>query len=245
MYRNVLFALTIALHSQAYAQFAMHWDVLDPSDGVDQPPESLIVLGLYFDVAAPTDSLNVAGVYAQALEGSELLFLNDPNSPLPFLTNPGLDNRFVTFFSEPRGRFNTRRYAGGRAYSLGSLCPPAIIPDASPTHVDVAFAIPPGERLPGQDGWIFRITLDVEDTWFQDRSEHPVEIFVGNPPDTPGEYIPVLVSQCPGDRWPGTLACTYADSEFRGFDWWLGARIPEPATVLLLLGLSASRRRCC
>jgi hypothetical protein len=243
VYRNVILAMTLALHSDAYAQFSMYWDVLDPSESADQPPESLVVLDLFFDVDAPIDAFNGCGIRAETREGARLVYKDDPNSPQAILTNPGVADRFVTFFSDPRYRFGLIRFTASRAYTPGGYAPTTIFQDVSANHVNVGFLSPPGERLIGGDGWIFRIALETQGTWFENRDLHPVQIFQGLPPDSPSEFVPILVSRAPGDDL-GTVAATVFHSTLRGFDWWLGARVPEASTLaLLVVGVFSLRRR--
>lgn len=242
MSRVYLAGLAYVLSAHASAQFSMHWDILDLSDSPLQPPDSLVIMDLFFDIDSSEDAFNACGIRAETREGARLVYKDDPNSPQVILTNPGLDHRFVTFFSDPRGRFGTRRFTGSRAYTPGGYCPAVAGQDVSPNHVNVGFLSPPGEFLPGADGWIFRIALETAGTWFEDHQQHPVEIFQGLPPGTPGEYVPILVSQCPNMDL-GTVGATFDDPRLQGFNWWLGARIPEPATALLLLAGSFLLRR--
>lgn len=235
--------LAYILVAASSAQFSMQWDILDPSDGPDQPPESLVVLDLFYDIASPADAFNACGIRADTREGARLVYKDDPNSPDAVLTNPGVADRFVTFFSDPRTRFGPARFTNSRAYSPGGYAPTTLGQDVSPNYVNVGFLSPPGELRFGLDGWIFRIALETEGTWFEDRDLHPVQIFEGRPPDAPTEFVPILVSRTPDD--PGTVGSTYLDPALRGFDWWLGARVPEPTSLALLLaGCAAFRRRC-
>ena len=85
------------------------------------------------------------------------------------------------------------------------------------------------------------MTLDVDGTWFEDREAHPLQIFSGLPPGMPGEYIPIFVSDCPASYSGfGTAAATYHFPAVQGFDWWLGAQIPEPSGLALILAAWAA-----
>src|SRR5262249_1973372 len=98
-------------------------DKLDIGDGVPLPPANLVVVDLYVAVS-PDDAWTASQLHGETSNGATLVYAHDPNLPeYILLTAPGTDQRFVTFFSAPRGRdANGRFTSSGMVQVVGNYC---------------------------------------------------------------------------------------------------------------------------
>src|SRR5262245_36597469 len=104
----------LALHATASVTITV--DIVDPSDGISQPPPGILCVDVLVDVT-PGDSWTAGAVWVDAFHGARFVYAYgslDPNDP-PWsgLVNPGSANRFVSFVSEPRGRDADERFTDG------------------------------------------------------------------------------------------------------------------------------------
>ncbi|MBI5866530.1 MAG: hypothetical protein HZB38_18835 [Planctomycetes bacterium] len=229
------FAVCAARASAAVWTFA---DVLDPSDAEVShfPPADVLCVDIFVDVSNG-DVWTVGGVHVEALNGAALRYATDPNTSLPILTNPGVENRFVTSFSKPRGRDADARFANSGAASAGAYCPPGPDVEAGASVCSVAFFASPPETStsPSVDGYVFRVAVELSGR----PSNDPYALFLGTPPD-PTHPDVILISQCP--HAAGTVNHGWGPETVGGIDWYV-QQIPEPSTVALVVVLLAVGRR--
>src|SRR5262245_32534682 len=96
----------------ANAQVIVSVDALSEGEGQLPPTPSIVCVDVIVDVAN-TDVWTASGLHGEALGGATLIYSHDPDSGDVILTNPGVENRFITFFSKPRGRDATARFTNG------------------------------------------------------------------------------------------------------------------------------------
>src|SRR5437762_14207798 len=121
--------------------------MVEPSDNIRLPPPGLVSIDVLVAITPPDFQWTAAGLRGVALGGAALRYATDPNTGGPALTNPGTANRFVTFFTSPRGRDVNGRYTNGAAAAAGGYCPTDAAPTATPTRINVAwFLSPPPTR---------------------------------------------------------------------------------------------------
>src|SRR5262245_58950678 len=125
MTRNALSAIITGLLIQgAYADIVIQVDLVDPSDAIHQPPAGILAVDGLVDVV-PTQFFSLGGIRVESYRGAILRYVRDPNNGAPLLVNPGTDNRFVTFFSQPRPRDGGSRFNNSGAHVAFQYCPAA------------------------------------------------------------------------------------------------------------------------
>src|SRR5262245_35302533 len=107
--RPIAAICSLAAAATALASVAISVDILDPSDGGHQPPATVLCVDIFVDVTTE-DTWTAGGARAVAQNGASLRYATDPNTGNIILTNPGTNNRFVTFYSRPRPRDDDSRY---------------------------------------------------------------------------------------------------------------------------------------
>lgn len=219
----------------AVAEITATVDKLDPSDGIPMPPPNLVIVDLAIDVT-PDDAFAAMGINADAYGGAELQYARDPNG-IVIPTAPGIENRFVTFFSRPRLRDGNGRFgpAGEIAVTGGYYGGPGATFNA--TNVNAVSFVTIYE--PGRDGYVLRLALNlssVTDPAF--RVDSPNIVVAASPPQ--GSTV-LLETSYPGHHGVGVYSQNNLDA-FLDFGVY---GIPEPASgvLLLILAGAALRRR--
>ena len=117
-------------------------DLLDGSDAGGPSPNGIIVADVYADVT-DGDSWTVAGIFGDTFLGAALRYAHDSNGR-PQLVNPGTADRYVTFFSKPRGRDSDARFNDGGVGIAGGYIDINGHSESSAARINVAcFASPP------------------------------------------------------------------------------------------------------
>ncbi|GMU83494.1 MAG: hypothetical protein AMXMBFR47_33640 [Planctomycetota bacterium] len=233
--------------ASAFASVTTTVDLVDPSDGITQPPPGILAVDVLIDVS-PDDTWTAAGIGAEVTSigrnaGVSLRYAPDvePNSPQPnYLINPGVENRFVTFLTRPRDRDSIERYEDAGA-AIGGRYAGAGGPIASASAFDLNvgwFRNPPAmSTSPSVDGAIMRVALNVADLLVA----NPGATFAaGSVADAAG---PIIFSSDLGEFGiPGTASVSFDNPTPRGLNWavWY---IPEPATLVIVLPAAAILRR--
>src|SRR5262245_49244548 len=129
--------LMLAAATVATATVTVSVDLCDAGDGIALPANNLVPGGIAMvDVFASISfgAWTASGVCVQPASGVTLRYATDPNTGAPIAVNPGTANRFVTFFSRPRGRDSDARYENGEAMAWGRYSPGGATPEYSPTR---------------------------------------------------------------------------------------------------------------
>jgi HYR domain-containing protein len=200
----------------ASASVTVSVDKLDAGDGGNQPPSNVVVADVLVDVSSD-DVWTAAGLRGLAMNGAALRYdvALDPNGlPVTILTNPGTGQRFVTFFSKPRGRDADERYTNGAAAAAGQYAPTGPTAVATAAEINVTwFASPPESAAsPSVDGAIFRVALDLPAGVTNDQ----VLLYAGSPPA--GATV-LFASSVPSGA--GTVSATFDVPTPVGLDWGL------------------------
>jgi hypothetical protein len=238
MFARTLIASLLAT-PLATASVTMTVDLLGPEDGISLPPPWLVIVDVLVDVT-DGDTWTAGGLRGVTMNGATLFYARDPNNHnLPILPDPGVDRRFVTFISKPRGRDAPSRYNNGAAAVAGRYCPTGPTAITDDTEINVAYFASPPETSgsPTADGAVFRVALQVPN-----GRENFVGVFSLDqiPPGRPIYFI----SQCDSGE-AGTVEATYDVPQLTGFGWAV-VDVPEAAGVALLAvcgGWLALRRR--
>lgn len=237
MHRAIFLAMWSLLVGTTAAETILI-DLVDPSDPVLQPPPGIVVVDVAADTAA-NDEWVAAGLRGQTAAGVRLVYAEggDPNDPFAIYTRPGVDQRFVTFFSNVYRESNrdTRiRYEGTNwcdATLAGQYCTFAQVPGVfEDDEVDVAWFAHYGNQPPAcWDAppsptfiWIMRIALDVSAI----SSLIDSEFVACRQVDAPDGFVPVFQSGC--DLELSALGFVYATWNIpvlRGFDWGVYVRL--------------------
>ncbi|GMU83491.1 MAG: hypothetical protein AMXMBFR47_33610 [Planctomycetota bacterium] len=234
--RSILPLALIAAGTAASASVSLSVDLVDPADGITQPPPGVIAIDILADLS-PDDGWVAAGFYGLVTplgqaEGVTLRYApdNEPNNPSPeYLLNPGTANRFVTFITRPRLRDGDIRYTIAGAAIAGAYATGGPVAVADPLELDVRWFTSAPEPPPSVDGAIARISLDVSAL----LDSHPGAAFAtGRPADATGPII--FQSEHPSGGGLGTVSVSYDDPTVHGLDWavWY---VPEPAPLACLL----------
>lgn len=217
----------------AAAQSTVSVDLLDPAEWETPPPPNLRIVDVFADIW-PNDVWYAAGIRALTLNGARLLYHDsEANTPgeQPGLVNPGLENQFTTFISQPRHRFSPARFTNCGAYPLGGYNPPAPNPTTSPQQLNVTYAAtpPPSSTSPTVDGYIARLAIDISSV-----PSAPADLNLwGAGPIPPPDATIVLSSvppPPPGAQSLGTLIATFDSQFFEGLNWHLWF-VPEPDSL--------------
>jgi PEP-CTERM motif-containing protein len=234
-------AAAVAAASVAMADQTLSVDIYGAGDGTTlENDPTLIVVDVLTDVSTG-DSWTAGGFRGVASGGASLVYALDPNTQQPDLTDPGTNNRFVTFFNKPRGRDLNGRFTNGGAEAAGRYCPTGPTATTELTEVNVAFFASPPETIgsPTVDGAMFRAAIRLP----AGILDNQVAIWVGN--DPPPTHPNILFrSFCDNPGQGGSVGATFDNPTVLGGNWGLSA-IPEPASLALLAlgGLLAIRRR--
>ncbi|MCC6359809.1 MAG: hypothetical protein IT450_13775 [Phycisphaerales bacterium] len=230
----------ILLCQSALASITVQVDKLGASDGIPMPPANLVVIDIAAEPSS-NDAFSGIGCWARTANGARLEYAHDPNGVVP--TAPGTENRFVTFFSRPRGRDADARFGSGAVLAVAGRYSGGVVPIFEPFLADAALfdspGSPPGQ--PGPAGWVGRFVLDLSsatDPRFQ--SDSPAIVIAETPPVN---SIPLLEFSAPAGIpglyvWSENNASTELNFGVYGI-------IPEPATTtcLLIFGSVLLRRR--
>lgn len=205
-------------------------DKLDPSDGVPMPPPNLVLVDVHV-APPPTAAFSSVGIRGLTANGARLVYAYDANGVVP--SAPGVENRFVSFFSRPRGRDDDSRYVDGLAGTGNSSCGPAPTAYYYPGLIDASGFYP---NLPnGLAGYVLRIAIDlsgVGDPLFQTDSP---SIVVAH--SRPSDSLVLFETGCPFNN-PGCQVWTQFGQSV-SFNFGIYGIIPEPGTGLLALSLGA------
>lgn len=237
--RLVIVLSLIAICQTTYASITLAVDKLDASDGLPLPPAHIVVVDVFVDLSE-NDAWTGALINGTAHSGAELEFLTqDPNS-VPVFTAPGLDQRFVSFVSRPRGRNADERFTEAGAAGVEGLPigpPVPILTSATFRLTSYHPATPP--PVVGLDGYIMRIALDltnVSDPAFRTDS---TDIIVASTPP-PGA---ILLFDCSGPAPYGGISAIGTSFEEAHIAWGVYG-VPEPSALLLAILIAPALRRC-
>lgn len=212
------------------ASISVSIDKLDASDGFPIPPSNLVAVDIGVTLTAD-DAFFGVGIRGLPANGAQIHYGYDPNSGTLLRSAPGTNNRFVTFFSQPRPRNNDNRFDGRGYISAGnSFCGGNPTPDFTPAELN-AFAESP-VAPDGLSGYVLRVVIDlsaVDDPAFRQDSENIV-VAAEPPPDS----VTLFQSVCP-DFGDGVMVASEDDLiDPTYFDFGIYGVIPEPSTGCLL-----------
>ncbi len=198
----------------SFASITVTADVLDAGDGGPQPPAGIVIIDVQIDVSAD-DYWTAAGLRGRTFNGARIRYAFDANDQI-VLVNPGLDDRFVTFASQPRPRHGDGRFINGGASPAGAYCPTGSSPLTAGSELNVAwFRIPP-TGTDGVDGAIFRLALELP-AYCTLGDDYTLVPGVQNPP---GRF-PLFQADC---QFGGEPALATSSADFptpAGFDFTL------------------------
>lgn len=230
----------ILLCQSALASITVQVDKLDASDGIPMPPANLVVIDIAAEPSS-NDAFSGIGFWARTANGARLEYAHDPNGVVP--TAPGTENRFVTFFSRPRGRDADARFGAGASLLVAGRYYGGTVAEFTPFSANAALFIAPGPPpgQPGPAGWVGRFVLDlstVTDPQFQTDSS---AIVIAETP--PANSVLLLELSTPALA-PGLLV-TSANNDRAELNFGVYGIIPEPATpaCFLIFGSVLLRRR--
>ena len=205
-------------------------DKLDSSDGAgDPPPKHIVVVDINIEVT-PDQTWNTLGMAGYTFGGARYQYAHDPNTGDVLYTNPGTDNRFVTFFNEPRARNGDGRFGPNAAVQVGSSHCIGQTPRFWDTELDAVF-LPIGLE-PDRDGYIGRIAIDLSgfaNPRFRTDSD---DIIVATEPPPDADLI--FNTFCGNIELGMQVSALPADTVYAGFGIY---GIPEPATAILAIAL--------
>lgn len=249
MLKRFLAATFAMAATAAFASVTTSVDLLDPSDGGNQPPAGVIAIDVFVDASADDvwTAGGLRGLVTAAGQGLNVSIryapTDDANTPrAEQLFNPTTANRFSTFLTKPRGRDVAGRYNNAAAGIAGRYSPTGPIETATATEVNAAwFASPPETSTsPSVDGYIARVALNVADVAALPLFE---AFHVGAPSAATG---PIIFQSSTDEGSAGTVSASFDNPQISGVDWavWY-TLVPEPASLALLAlgGLAAFRRR--
>lgn len=209
----------------ANADIVVNVDKLDASDGLPMPSPNLVVVDVSVDVTS-FDAWSSTGIFGYADNGARLAYAYDPNGVVP--TAPGVNNRFVTFFSRPRERDANARFGANGAVVLSSALY-GLLPVFLPTEVNAVVYGSVHEF--GRDGYVLRVALDlseVSDPRFRLDSDN----IVVSTTQLSGA-VALFETFSPTGFDHGLLVTNFYSTElFSGFGIY---GIPEPASGILLV----------
>ena len=133
-------------------------DKLDPSDGAGIPPSHLVVVDIAIEVT-PDLIWNTLGMAGYTFGGGRFEYAHDPNTGDVLYTNPGTENRFVTFFSRPRPRNGDGRFGPNAAVQVGGSYCHGAVARFWETEIDANVGSIGAE--PDRDGYVGRIVIDM------------------------------------------------------------------------------------
>ncbi len=147
----------------SFADGRVSVDILDPTDGGQQPPRGVLVLDVMFE-PDPGDSWLASGISVAAVNGSQFIY-GWPEQDQPDITNPGSADPFVTCISVPLPRFGNGRFNQCFAAVAGNTCPGSPVAIMAPDLFGVDWF---DERLglcdqrPSNRGAIARVALQID-----------------------------------------------------------------------------------
>ncbi|MCC6361056.1 MAG: hypothetical protein IT450_20130 [Phycisphaerales bacterium] len=247
MRRPVHFAVFALMHlcALAPADVTTWVDLVDPSDNIPQPPPGIISVDVMVDVSLD-DLWAASGLRglitpigeAESVSIRYAAIPDDPNTPGPDnLFNPGLSDRFITFFSMDRRRGSNGRYTNAGAAYAGRYSPTGPLPVATSHEINLTwFQSPPESDRVSGIGAVGRVSLDVAAL----LEAHPAAEFVVGAPETANG--PIIFLSTTDEGTPGTVSASWNNPNITGVDWavWY---VPEPASVVLLVLAFARRPR--
>lgn len=185
--------LTGSAASIAFGQATVSIDLVDPSDGITQPPAGILALDVLVEVPL-TDSFMAAWITADVRNGTRFIYgessdPNDPSTSYPTILSPGSHDRFVTFVSRPSDRDADLRFDESGAM-LVPHCTFGAISIFNSVHFDTGWAVLPPWPPPSADGAILRVALDL-------RSSCGTSGTIVHAGESPPEgYQPLLLVYC-------------------------------------------------
>jgi hypothetical protein len=214
------FLAVVSSAAGAAASITITIDRLDPSDGGAQPPAGTVIIDVLVDLS-DEDAWRSGGIHARTFNGATFQYAweSDPENPNwpahPLLLDPGTEQRFATFISQPRPRDGDERFTDGGVTTPGRFCFGGAVPVLQPTQFDVNFvASPPATAdSPSVDGAIVRIALDVTRVC----GGQAARVFHVN--ESPPGYVPLLLSECDGYFNAGTASATFDEHWLTGASW--------------------------
>lgn len=240
--RFIATAIAALASSAAMATVVTQVDLLDPSDGGTQPPDGVLVVDVFANVATPGGAWTAGGVRATTANGATLRYATDPNTGGTLLTNPGAANRFSTFFSIPRGRDVNGRFNNGAAAAAGRYSPTGPTATATASEINVAYfaSPPPSAQTPPAAGYVFRVAINVP----AGLPAGGVPVLTTGSGQAPAGNILLLSSTGDSGNDLGSVNATFDAPAVTGLNWNV-SWTPEPSSLALLaLGaLAAFRRR--
>lgn len=233
--RFVQFGILCCAVAAVRADTIVSIDKLDSTDGFPMPDPGIVVVDVHVDVA-PNDRFVGIGFRAIALNGATFVYAHDPNGD-PILSAPGVENRFATFASRPRGRDADARFRVGAGLNpAGGFCIPLPFPVIEDAVVDAALF--GGDATEGGDGWVCRFAVDLSGVANEAFRTDSAAIVVAQA--QPPNSVRLFETRCEdiaGALQIGTNLTT-VDSGFGIY-----GIVPEPANAMLLVALLLLRSR--
>jgi hypothetical protein len=234
----LLLAITIA--KWVSAQGTVSVDLLDPSETSGEIPAHLRIVDVFVDIAT-TDVWTACGINVRSQNGGALVYADvdsNQNGYQPGLFNLGVEGKFFTSLSRPRGRDAESRFTNAGAAAAGSYPTQPPSPTMTPSELGVAFfRNPPAtSTTPSVDGYIARVAVDVSAIPGAPAGN---DFWAVGPSAPPGAPV-VLISDPLGPAL-GTVIATFDVPAISGFNWQLWF-VPEPGSIgLLIFGALAMR----
>lgn len=199
----------------ALGDLSLAADLLSTGDG-ELPASPRVACVDVFAMVSSGDTWTAAGVVGTTHSGVTLRYSRDSNDVVR-LTNPGLADRFVTFFSAPRDRDSNSRYTNGGAAAAGRYAPPGPTAVASTTEVNVAYfsSPPPNSNSPTISGAIFRIAIELPEGWTSS------DVFYSATSAIPPGASLAFSCAGPAPSTTGVAAGSFDVPALVGFDWFL------------------------
>lgn len=238
MLKRFLATVLMVAGASAYASVTTTVDLLDPTDGGNQPPAGVTCIDVFIDTINENGSAwtagGIRGVVTAAGQAAGVTIryapTDDGNTPrAEQLFNPTTANRFSTFLSKPRGRDVAGRYNNGGAGIAGGYNPTAPVETATSTEINAAWYAAPPETAtsPGVDGYIARVALNTAG----------ISLELGAGTSVPQGATVIFESVGFDSGAAGTVSAAFDQPTPSGINWFVWY-IPEPAS-LALLGLGA------
>lgn len=230
----VLIAAFISCTRVGLADLTLSVDILDAGDPGGPAPTGLLIIDVHLETTAD-DGFRLAAVRGDTSHGATFVYAPtaDPNAPR--FVPPGTEHRFSTFGSVPYPRDGVQRYA-----PAGTLEEPTILtstqyypghprPQFDPTVLSVVYYPRPSGIQYGQDGYILRIALDIEEVDIPGGND-PENYRIFAPGHEPAGFVPIMISTTPPE-WPGGTFVAGNEQILStvSLDW--GVYVPEPSTI--------------
>ena len=241
MLKRFLATVMMVAGTSAYAAITTSVDMVDPTDGIAQPPAGVTCVDVFVDTTNAAGSAWTAsglrGVVTAAGQAAGVAILYDEADSNRPLIQAGLDAKFLTTLSKPRGRDANGRWTLAGSAIAGRYNPTGPIHTQTATEINVAYFASPPENAQslGVDGYIARVALSTAGV--------PAGQTIGAGREAPAGATVIFQSVGAEAGVAGNVNAAFDAPAPTGINWsvWY---VPEPASMALLgLGALAFIRR--